>query len=149
MQLGRLRLLCSLPRRARAVRVPLLAGRFSNIVLWNRFLQTFDYAKRRVHLARQGMHLRYPSSWSKEGGEYALVLSEASPYASEEAERAASANWMSSEGRATGTIFFRFVLPDEPGGIMQPKTRLVPAGEDAAAALSRWVAEQPLAAVAQ
>ena len=82
---------------------------------------------------------------ASQGGEYALVLSEANPYASEEAERAASANWLSSEGRATGTMFFRFVLPEQPNGIMQPKTRLVPKGEDAAAALSRWVAEEPLA----
>ena len=74
MQLGGLRLLCSLPRRARAVRVPLLAGRFSNIVLWNRFLQTYDYSKRRVHLARQSMHLRYPSARSKEVRQAAMPL---------------------------------------------------------------------------
>lgn len=85
--------------------------RFANVVLWNRFLQTFDYeaAQARgnaVSLTRRQMHL-------DADGNYVLILAAADPF---EGDRAAAkklgANWMDTEGRATGTVFMRFVLPE-------------------------------------
>lgn len=99
--------------------------RFANVVLWNRYLQSFDYTAsetRPVSLNRAAMHL-------DGSGRFRLVLSERSPYADHAAAAAAHSNWLSTEGRPTGTVFFRFVLPS--GEVEQPVARVV----DAAAAV--------------
>ena len=90
-------------------------------------LQTFDYARGTpVSLNHGSLHLS-PDK------EFTIVLSERNPFSDSEHERRLGANWLSSEGRPTGTIFFRFVLPE--GAIRQPETELVPAK---AAVLSRF-----------
>ena len=60
-------------------------------------------------------------------GAFTLVLAATNPFDDAAHERRLHANWLSSEGRATGTIFFRFVLPE--GEMTQPSTRVVPLTE--------------------
>ena len=102
--------------------------RFANVVLWNRYLQTFDFERRRVSLNRQQLH-------AGKDGRFAVVLAATNPFGSAEGEAKAKANWLDSEGRATGTLFFRFVLPDED--VEQPTTQLLGAGDDVEAALRK------------
>ena len=102
--------------------------RFANVVLWNRYLQTFDFERRRVSLNRQQLH-------AGKDGRFAVVLAATNPFGSAEGEAKAKANWLDSEGRATGTLFFRFVLPDED--VEQPTTQLLGPGDDVEAALRK------------
>mmetsp|Transcript_17773 Transcript_17773/g.43472 ORF Transcript_17773/g.43472 Transcript_17773/m.43472 type:complete len:230 (+) Transcript_17773:829-1518(+) len=111
--------------------------KFANVVLWNRFLQTLDYRSRNVSLNRKQM---IPDS----DGTYRILLSaRPSSYvalnetcdsqltdapSNEEKmacylERQSTPNWLDSEGRGGGIIFWRFVLPEEE--IQKPETRLV------------------------
>ena len=102
--------------------------RFANVVLWNRYLQTFDFERRRVSLNRQQLH-------AGKDGRFAVVLAATNPFGSAEGEARAKANWLDSEGRATGTLFFRFVLPDED--VEQPTTQLLGPDDDVEAALRK------------
>jgi hypothetical protein len=69
--------------------------RFANIVLWNRYMQTFDYTRRQVSLNRTQMHL-------DKGGSYRLVLAHRDP---------GVPNWLDTEGRTSGIMYWRFLLP--------------------------------------
>jgi hypothetical protein len=69
---------------------------FANVVLWNRFMQCFEYRDRRVSLNRVQTRL-------EDDGSYRIVLSDRDPGAG---------NWLDTEGRRTGTIFWRFLLPE-------------------------------------
>jgi len=105
--------------------------RFANVVLWNRFLQTFDYGlEKRASISRLQMRL-HPKT-----RQFTVVLSATNPFTSSQVEREAHANWLSSEGRPTGTVFFRFVLPE--GAIEQPQTKLLRADEDVGQAIRTW-----------
>lgn len=82
--------------------------RFANVVLWNRFLQTLDYTgPERVSLNRAQLVADDTSSIGGDSKaeltQYTLVLAHSNP---------GVPNWLSTEGRARGTIFWRYVLPE-------------------------------------
>ena len=72
--------------------------RFANIVLWNRHLQTFEYARRRSSLNRRQMHL-LPD------GSFRVVVAHEDP---------GEPNWLDTAGARSGLIFVRYLLPEEP-----------------------------------
>ena len=71
--------------------------RFANVVLWNRFLQTFDYRYRTVSRNRKQTEL-------EADGSFKMILAHADP---------GLPNWLDTEGRMIGLIFWRFQLPEE------------------------------------
>ncbi len=82
--------------------------RFANVVLWNRFTQSFDYTTRRISLNRRQTRL-------EPDGSFRMVIAPRDP---------GLPNWLDSEGRRSGTIFWRFQLPEEE---IQPlKSEVVP-----------------------
>jgi hypothetical protein len=80
---------------------------FANVVLWNRYLQSFEYRYRRISLNRKQMRL-------ESDGSYRIIVAHRDP---------GLPNWLSTEGRATGTVYWRFLLSE--GDIDAPRTRLV------------------------
>jgi Protein of unknown function (DUF1214) len=87
------------------------ACRCSNVSLWNRHLQTYDFAHRRVSLNRAQTHL-------EADGRFRIVLAHQDP---------GTPNWLDSEGRPFGLVFWRFMLPDGP--IDTPSAKVVPLDE--------------------
>jgi len=83
-------------------------ARFANVVLWNRFMQTYDYAHRRVSLNRVQTRL-------ERDGTFRIVVAHGDP---------GVPNWIDAEGRVSGLIFWRFQLPDET--IVAPVGKIVP-----------------------
>ncbi len=82
--------------------------RFANVVLWNRFLQTYDYVNRRISLNRKQTKLGAD-------GSYRIVIAHRDP---------GVPNWLDTEGRPSGVVYWRFLLPE--GEIVTPKARVVP-----------------------
>ena len=82
--------------------------RFANVVLWNRFLQTYDYVNRRISLNRKQTKLGAD-------GSYRIVIAHRDP---------GIPNWLDTEGRPSGVVYWRFLLPE--GEIVTPKARVVP-----------------------
>jgi len=70
-------------------------------------MQTYDFTARRVSLNRQQTRL-------EPGGDFRMVLAHRDP---------GVPNWLDSEGRAFGLIFWRFMLPE--GEIRTPEAELV------------------------
>ena len=70
--------------------------RFSNVVLFNRFLQTFDYEERSISLNRAQTVL-------KEDGSFEMIVAHKDP---------GRPNWLDTEGRPYGIMFWRFQLPE-------------------------------------
>jgi hypothetical protein len=83
-------------------------ARFANLVLWNRFMQTYDFAHRRVSLNRKQTKL-------ERDGSFRIVIAHSDP---------GVPNWIDAEGRVSGLIFWRFQLPEED--IVTPVGKLVP-----------------------
>jgi hypothetical protein len=83
--------------------------RCANVCLWNRHMQTFDYLNRTVSLNRRQTKL-------EADGSFRIVIAHEDP---------GVPNWLDTEGRAFGLVFFRFMLPE--GGIETPRAQLVPA----------------------
>ena len=81
--------------------------RFASVVLWNRYLQSYDYANRTVSLNRKQTVLR-------PDGSFAMVLA---------AEDPGVPNWIDTEGRISGSVYWRFLLPE--GHIETPRGRVV------------------------
>jgi hypothetical protein len=82
---------------------------FANVVLWNRWMASFEYRYgRRISLNRKQMKL-------EPGDRYRIVIAGRDP---------GVPNWLDTEGRPFGTIFWRFQLPKEPPE--QPQARVVP-----------------------
>lgn len=74
-------------------------GEFSNVVLWNVHMQTFEYRDRRSSLNSAQIE-------TGEGGTYRIVIAERDP---------GVPNWLDTGGHRRGTIFWRFLLPaDQP-----------------------------------
>tara|TARA_R110002049_G_scaffold53223_22_gene149051 strand:+ start:3252 stop:4436 length:1185 start_codon:yes stop_codon:yes gene_type:complete len=69
--------------------------RFSNVVLFNRFLQTLDYEERTISLNRAQTVL-------DEDGNFEMILAHRDP---------GRPNWLDTEGRPYGIMFWRFQLP--------------------------------------
>lgn len=72
--------------------------RFANVVLWNRQLQTFDYASRQVTRNRAQTTL-------EADGSFRMVVAHEDP---------GVPNWLDTEGRPFGLVFWRFFLPEGP-----------------------------------
>jgi hypothetical protein len=83
-------------------------ARFANVVLWNRFMQTYDYAHRRVSLNRKQTKL-------ERDGTFRIVIAHSDP---------GVPNWIDAEGRISGMVFWRFQLPE--GDVKAPVGKVVP-----------------------
>jgi hypothetical protein len=81
--------------------------RVANVSLWNRFLQTYDYAHRQVSLNRAQTAL-------DPDGSFTIVIAHADP---------GVPNWLDTEGRPFGMVFWRYFLPE--GDIETPQAKIV------------------------
>jgi hypothetical protein len=81
--------------------------RCANVSLWNRHLQTYDYGHRQVSLNRAQTR-RAPD------GEFTMLVAHADP---------GSANWLDTEGRPFGLVFWRYFLAEGP--IETPRAEVV------------------------
>jgi hypothetical protein len=84
------------------------ACRYGGVALWNRHLQTYDYAARRVSLNRA-------QTTAGPDGRFRIVLAHEDP---------GIPDWLDTEGRPFGMVFWRFILPD--GEIEAPEATVVP-----------------------
>jgi hypothetical protein len=82
--------------------------RFGNVTLWTRFLQTYDYVNRPVGRNRANTVL-------EDDGTFRIVLAHEDPRVP---------NWLDTEGRPSGLVFWRFFLPE--GDIETPQAMVVP-----------------------
>ncbi|HMV72404.1 MAG TPA: DUF1214 domain-containing protein [Pseudomonadales bacterium] len=81
------------------------ACRFANVLLYTRFLQTYDYINRCVSLNRQQIRLRAD-------GSFRVVVAHRDPCVP---------NWLDTAGRTQGRVFWRFLLPEEPLQALQTR----------------------------
>jgi hypothetical protein len=81
--------------------------RCANVSLWNRHLQTYDYAHRTVSLNRAQTKL-------DADGSFTIVIAHRDPGAP---------NWLDTEGRPFGMVFWRFFLPESE--IATPQAKVV------------------------
>jgi hypothetical protein len=81
--------------------------RFGNVCLWNRWSQMYDYVNRQVSRNRANTTL------DADGG-FTMVLAHSDP---------GHPNWIDTEGRPLGTVFWRFFLPE--GDIETPVATVV------------------------
>ncbi|HEX4429907.1 MAG TPA: hypothetical protein VHZ96_11630 [Frankiaceae bacterium] len=81
--------------------------RFANVCLWNRWSQMYDYVNRTVSRNRANTTL-------EPDGSFRMILAHSDP---------GLPNWIDTEGRALGTVFWRFFLPEGP--IETPKATVV------------------------
>ena len=70
--------------------------RFANVSLWNRYLQTYDYAHRPAGRNRANTEL-------EPDGTYRIVIAHEDP---------GMPNWIDTEGRGFGLVFWRFFMPE-------------------------------------
>jgi len=84
--------------------------RFANVCLWNRQLQTFDYLSRPVSRNRANTKLA-------PDGSFRIVIAHQDPGNPE-------LNWIDTEGRPFGMVFWRFFLPE--GTVETPSAEVVP-----------------------
>jgi len=80
---------------------------FANVCLWNRFQQTFDYRNLQISLNRAQTEL-------EADGSFRIVLAHQDPGIN---------NWINTEGRALGLVFWRFMLAE--GDIETPQAQVV------------------------
>ncbi len=85
--------------------------RCANVSLWNRHIQTFDYANRPVWLNRARTRLG-------PDGSFEMIVAHRDP---------GRPNWLDTEGRPFGMVFWRFMLPE--GEIATPEAEVVPFAE--------------------
>lgn len=83
------------------------ACRCANVSLWNRHLQTYDYAHRRVSMNRAQTKL-------DADGSFTMVIAHDDP---------GVPNWLDTEGRPFGMVFWRYFLPE--GEIETPQAKVV------------------------
>ncbi len=96
------------PDQALVVRARWPRCRCANVDLWNRHMQTFDYVNRRVTLNRKQTRL-------DPDGSFRVVIAHRDP---------GVPNWLDTEGRPFGMVFWRFMLPE--GEIETPTAEVVP-----------------------
>lgn len=72
--------------------------RFANVVLWNKFMQSHDFANRRVSLNRK--QIEYADD-----GSFEIVIAGSDP---------GRPNWLDTEGRPDGQVYWRYVHPIDP-----------------------------------
>ncbi len=80
---------------------------FGNVCLWNRFQQTLDYRSRQVSLNRSQTTL-------ESDGSFRIVLAHEDP---------GVANWIDTEGKAFGLVFWRFFMVE--GKVETPRAEVV------------------------
>jgi hypothetical protein len=85
--------------------------RFANVVLWNRFLQTYDYTNRAVSRNRANTTLEADGTWR-------MVIAHEDP---------GTRNWLDTEGRPFGIVYWRWFLPEEE--VPTPHTEVVKLAE--------------------
>jgi len=95
------------PDQALLIRGRFPKCRFSNVVLFNRFLQTLDYEERSISLNRAQTTLDGE-------GNFEMILAHRNP---------GRPNWLDTEGRPYGIMFWRFQLPE--GDIPPLETELI------------------------
>lgn len=95
------------PEQALVIEGLLPPCRFANVVLWNRYMQSFDYTRRPVSLNRAQMHFGAD-------GRYRVILAARDP---------GLPGWLDTEGRASGLVYWRFLLPR--GEVPAPQARVV------------------------
>jgi hypothetical protein len=96
------------PDEALVMRVRWPDCRCANVSLWNRQLQTFDYLRGRVSLNRA-------QAIPADDGTVRVVIAHRDP---------GVPNWLTTEGRPFGMVFWRFFLPEGP--IDTPTAEVVP-----------------------
>jgi hypothetical protein len=84
------------PEEALVMRVQWPACRYGGVALWNRHLQTFDYLRGRVGLNRA-------QAVTGADGTSTIVIAHRDP---------GVPNWLTTEGRAFGLVFWRFLLAE-------------------------------------
>jgi hypothetical protein len=85
--------------------------RFANVVLWNRYLQSYDYTSRQISLNRAQTRL-------EPDGRYRIAIASRDP---------GVPNWIDTGGRPSGLVYWRFLLPE--GEIETPSARVVALSE--------------------
>ena len=96
------------PDEALVIRARWPQCRYANVCLWNRHLQTFDYASRSISLNRA-------QTVADADGRFTAVIAHTDP---------GVGNWLDTEGRPFGIVYWRFMLPE--GEIETPQAELVP-----------------------
>ena len=99
------------PEEALVIRARWPQCRYANVSLWNRHLQSFDYASRPVSLNRA-------QTEADADGRFTAVIAHTDP---------GIANWLDTEGRPFGIVYWRFMLPE--GRIETPQAEVVPLSE--------------------
>jgi hypothetical protein len=85
------------PNQALVIRGRFPRCRFANLVLWNRFMQTLDYETRTISLNRAQVV-------QDAEGNFEIIIAHKDP---------GRPNWLDTEGRPYGLMFWRFQLPEE------------------------------------
>lgn len=89
---------------------------FANVILQNNFLQSLDYQ----HGRSQHFNRRQVKNLGEDGS-YRLILAHQDPNA--DTVGSAEYNWLDTEGRETGIIFYRFML--NKADLQQTTTRVI------------------------
>jgi hypothetical protein len=84
------------PNQALLIRGQFPRCRFSNVVLFNRFLQTLNYEERTISLNRA-------QTVQDTDGKFEMIVAHKDP---------GRPNWLDTEGRPYGLMFWRFQLPE-------------------------------------
>jgi hypothetical protein len=87
---------------------------FANVMLWNRHMQTLEYRSRRSSLNQSQIQ-------TEADGRYRIVIAHKDP---------GVPNWLDCEGHRTGTIFWRYLLPETDP--TRTECTVVPLGDVAA-----------------
>lgn len=95
------------PDEALVMRMRWPECRIGNVMLWNRHMQTFDFANRSVSLNRKQVKL-------DADGSFRVVIAHENP---------GLPNWLDTEGRAFGLVFWRFMLAE--GEIDTPQAEVL------------------------
>jgi hypothetical protein len=86
------------PDEALVMKVRWPKCRYGGVALWNRQLQTFDYLRGVVSLNRA-------QAFTEEDGTATVVIAHRDP---------GVPNWLTTEGRPFGLVFWRFMLAEGP-----------------------------------
>ena len=104
------------PDEALVIRARWPQCRYANVCLWNRHLQTFDYASRSISLNRA-------QTVADADGRFTAVIAHTDP---------GTPNWLDTERRPFGIVYWRFMLPE--GEIETPQAEVIPLSDLIAAA---------------
>jgi hypothetical protein len=83
---------------------------FSSVLLWNKYLATFDYRYRQISLNKRQMTIA-------DDGSFTIIVAHRDP---------GLPNWLDTEGRGSGIVYWRFLMPE--GELAGMETEVVPLG---------------------